>query len=235
MRILTQADYIWSETQSRYIRLREKSITRTKVALCKGATPQQSSLADSQTAFYNTMTADYSQQFANQNAILSTLSSALNPIIAAGPNQYGYSDAETNVLNAQALQGTGLEYAKASEALGATQASLGGGNTLLPSGVASQQKQQLASAAANQASSELLGIKQAGYQQGYNTYEAALGQLGGVAGMYNPTGYSGAATGAGSSAGTTMNQIAQENQAADPFNAIMGAAGGAASAYLRTL
>jgi hypothetical protein len=53
--------------------------------------------------------------------------------------------------------------------------------------------------------------------------------------MYNPTGYAGEANTSGSAANTTLNQIEQENQAANPFNAILGAAGGAASSYLGTL
>jgi hypothetical protein len=233
MKITTSVSYIWSDRQSRYILVRRVSEKWTgPVALCKGASPQQTDLANAQTAFTKQMMDDAKQTFGNSEAIYQTLVNTLNPIVAKGPNQFGFSDAQTNVLNSQAIQGTGQQYAHAKKALAENQAAAGGGNVLLPSGVNAQQNSALASSAANQASDQLLGIQNAGYQQGYNMYESALGQLGGVAAGYNPTGFAGQATGASTAAGNSWNQIAQENQAANPFNAILGAVGGAAGAYL---
>ncbi len=233
MFIATRIEFVWSDRQNRHILLKKLSEKWTgAVLLCKGASSQQTDLANQQSQFYSTMTKDYDQQFANQNAILGTLRGTLNPIISAGPNQFGFSTGETNALNSSAIQTTGQQYANAAKAANENMAAAGGGNTYLPSGVQAQQKSSLAAAGANQASSELLGVQQAGYNQGHQQYESAIGQLGSVAGMYNPTGYSGAATGAGSAAESSWNQIEQENQAANPFNAILGAAGGAASAYL---
>lgn len=233
MRISSKREFIWSDRQNRYILLKDLSIIWTgPVVLCKGASQEQTSLGNSQQAFYDQMTKDYSQQFANQNAILGTLTTTLNPIIAAGPNQYGFNKEQENVLNSQAIQGTGQEYAKAAKALNENIASAGGGDEYLPSGVAKQQQANVAVAGANQASDQLLNVKKAGYDQGYQTYESAISQLGGVAGMYNPNGVAGGANSAGSDAGSTLNQIQQANQAANPFNAILGAVGGAASAYL---
>ena len=236
MRVNLRTEFVWSDRQSRYILIKQLSEKWTgPVSLCKGASAQQNDLANQQSQFYSTMTNDYNQQFANQSAILGTLRNTLDPIISAGPNQFGFSTGETNTLNSQAVQSTGQEYAKAAKASNENMAAAGGGNSYLPSGVQAQQKSQLASAGANQASNELLGIQQAGYNQGHQQYESAIGQLAGVAGMYDPTGYASSATGAGAAAGNSWNQIEQENQAANPFNAILGAAGGAASAYLGTL
>ena len=213
MKITQRAEYVWSEKQQRHIPLRRLSINWTgPVALCKGATAQQSQLADSQQAFYNTMTQDYNQQFQSQNAILGTLSNTLNPIIAAGPNQYGFSTAETNNLNSQAVQSTGQQYNNAEKALASQQASAGGGNTLLPSGAAQAQQAGLAASAANQSSNQLLGIQQAGYQQGAQQYQSAIGQLGGVAGMYNANGVAGAANSSGGTADSQANAVQSANQ-----------------------
>lgn len=224
MRISLKREYLWSDFQQRYILTRDLSIIRTTPILwCKGASAQQSSLADAQQNFYTTLTNDYNTQFANQSAILGTLNQSLSPIIAAGPNQFGFSAAQTANLNAQAIQGTGQQYANASKALGAQQAAQGGGNAFLPTGAQAAQQGALASSAANQASNQLLGIQQAGYQQGNNMYNNAVAQLGGVAGMYNPTGYAGASTGAGAATGTTLNDITQANNSV--FNAWMGLAG----------
>jgi hypothetical protein len=232
MFISTRREFIWSDRQQKYLLVKNvSSIIRTTVALCKGASSQQSALANSQQQFYQTLTNDYNTQFANQNAILGTLSSALNPIIAAGPNQMGYNQAELNTLNSQAVQGTGNQYANAAKALGQQQAAQGGGNSYLPTGAQAAQQAGLISSAANQASNQLLGIKQAGYQQGYNQYQSAVGQLGGVAGMYNPTGYAGQASGAGNSAFNAATQVQQMNNAASPWNLVGGILGGAASAF----
>ena len=230
MRISSKREYLWSSFQDRYILLRDLSEKWTgPVAFAKGASSQQTALADSQTAFYNQMTSDYSQQFANQSAILGTLQNTLNPIIAAGPNQFGFNTAETNNLNSQAIQGTGQQYNNAQKALGAEQAAQGGGNSYLPSGAQAAQQAGVASAYANQASNQLLGIQQAGYQQGYNQYQSAIGQLGGVAAQYNPTGYASSANSAGSTANSEANAVAQANNAASPWNLVGGILGGVAS------
>lgn len=236
MRINLAVQYQWSERQDRYIVVRRKSINWTNsVDLCKGASAQQSQLADSQQSFYNTLSNDYNTQFSQQNAILGTLQNSLNPIIQAGPNQFGYNTSEVNTLNSQAIQGTGQQYANASQALKANQAAEGGGNIPLPSGVQSQQQAGLASSAANQASNQLLGIQNAGYEQGHQQYESAIGQLGGVAGMYNPNGVAGAANQGGGVANSEANTVTQLNNAASPWNLVGGILGGAASAGLDAL
>lgn len=233
MRISSRREYLWSARQNRYLLVRDvSSIIRTEVAGCKGASAAQDSLASSQTNFYNTLSSDYNTQFANQSSILGALNNSLNPIVAAGPNQYGFSGAQTAGLNAQAIQGTGQQYANASKALGAQQAAQGGGNSYLPTGAQGAQQAALASASASQASNELLGIQQVGYAQGNAQYNAAIGQLGSVASQYNPTGFAGQATGAGSAAASEQNLITQENNAASPWNLVGGILGGAASAGL---
>lgn len=233
MKIKTQIEYLWNEAEGRYILVREEAYEYVgPLALMKGATSEQNSLAASQTAFYNQMTADTNQQFAGQNAILGSLNSSFAPIIAGGPSQYGFSQGETNALNSQAIQGTAQQYNAAQKALQTQQAAAGGGNQFLPSGVNAQQSATLASAGANQSSSELLGIKQAGYQQGASQYQSAISAEEQAAGLYNPTGYSGAATSAGNAAGNELNTIQQENAAASPMAIIGGLLGGAVSAGL---
>jgi hypothetical protein len=226
MKITEFAEYIWSDRQARYILLRDKSSNWTgKVSLLKGASQQQEDLAASQAAFYNTMTADYNTTFASNQAILGNLTSALTPIMNAGPNQMGFNTAELNNLNSQALQGTGQSYANASQALREQQSATGGGNMYLPSGVQSQQEAGLASAAANQESNQLLGIQQAGYQQGYSMYNNAVSGLGGVANGYNPTNYSNSANSAAQGADTEANAVQAANQ--EGMNNLMGLATGA--------
>jgi len=202
------------------------------VSLCKGASSQQTQLANNQSQFYNQLTQDYSTQFANQSAILGSLQKSLSPILAGGPDQFGFSQAHTNNLNSSAIQNTAQGYANASQALKQNQAAAGGGNTLLPNGAQSAQQGALASAAANNQSNQLLGIQQAGYQQGLQNFNNAVGQLGGVASQYNPTAYSGQATGAGTSAFNEQTQVENLNNAASPWNLVGGILGGVAGAAL---
>jgi hypothetical protein len=229
MKITEFVEYIWSDKQSRYLLLRDKSINWTgPVCQLKGASATQDELQTSEAAFYNTMTQDYNTTFGENQAIMSTLTSQLNPIVAAGPNQQGYNTAELTNLNSQALQGTGQSYANASQALKENQAASGGGNTYLPSGVQSQQQAGLASSAANQESNQLLGIQQADYQQGFSMYNNAMSGLAGVAGMENPTSYSNSATGAAGAANNEANAVQAANQ--QGMNDLMGLATGAMGA-----
>lgn len=235
MKITTRAEHIWSECQERYILVRDVfHYLDGPVALCKGASDQQNNLASSQTAFYNTLQQDQSAQFANQQNVLSTLQNTLNPIVAAGPNQYGFNAAETNNLNSSVINNTASQYANEARNLGAQQGAAGGGNSLLPSGVQSQQQAALAASAANQTASGLTGVQQAGYQQGNNQYNNATAQLGGVAGQYGSgaQSYAGSANTAGDNAGKTLNTIYQENAAASPWNLVGGILGGVANAGL---
>ena len=229
MRIFSEIVYQWSDRQKRYILIRSKSRPFFgQLSLCKGASAQQSQIGNSQQQFTTQLMQDYGQQFGNSNAIYGTLTKALQPIITAGPNQFGYSAGQTNTLNSQAIQGTGQQYNAAKQNLAAQQAASGGGNAVLPSGVQQQQTAGLATNAANQTSNQLLGIQQAGYQQGNNQFNQAVGQLGGVAAGYNAAGFAGAANTAGSNAANTANQITQENNAASPWGLIGGILGGAA-------
>jgi hypothetical protein len=92
-----------------------------------------------------------------------------------------------------------------------------------PTGAQEQQQAELASSAANSEAQQKQQITQANYQQGYNEFSQAAQGLTSTAGLLNPTGYSGAATGAGNAAADTANQIASENNSW--VNAALGAAG----------
>lgn len=237
MRIHTRLEYGWNEALSCYVLLREAGYnTDGAVALLKGggASDAQNNLADQQSAFYKTMTQDYATQFAKQGSILTSLTNSLTPIINAGPNQTGFSDAETNNLNSQAIEGTARAYNNAQKAAQGAQAGQGGGNVPLPSGVAATQRQQLAAAGANQESGELLGIQDANYKQGYNTFENAVGQLNNVGNSYNPAALAQSANTAGSAADEEVNTIQKENAAASGGlgSTLGGILGGAAGTFL---
>jgi hypothetical protein len=145
---------------------------------------------------------------------------AYSPIFAAGPNQEGFSPGEVNNLNTQAGEGTATSFNQADKALRETQAATG---VATPTGPQEQQQEELASSAANSEAQQKQQITQANYAQGYQQWQQAASGLTNTAGLLNPTGYSGAATGAGEATGNTANQIASENNSW--VNAALGAAG----------
>lgn len=213
----------WTERIERYI-----SEGRTVSGSC-GASSQQHQIADSQQRFYDQLTQEYGTVFAENQSILKALTASFKPILEAGPNQKGFSEEELQNLESQATTGTGRNYAKAGAALGAIQGAEGGGTAYIPSGAKHQQQEQLAESAAANESGIQSNILAADYETGRQNYFRAAGALGGVAGELNPVGYSNSATGAGSAAANTANQIAQADSSW--MNLVAGGLGAAATAY----
>jgi hypothetical protein len=196
-----------------------------------GPSAAQEQLQSSQAQFYDQLRQQDSTQYGEDQAILTQMQSVYAPILAAGPDQFGFTQAESNDLNTQATEGVATNYANAGKALREEQASEGGGNSYLPSGVNEQEKEQLAESASGQQSTEQQQIRQAGYQQGYNKFVQASSALQGTAALLNPNGAANAANAAGSAEGTTAAQIAAENESwMAPLAGAVGAVGGAATA-----
>ncbi len=236
MKIYTRLDYQWDGKQ--YVLVHEEGFDcpfSGQVALCKGASSSENAINQQQQQFQSTLQTDYGQQFANQSNILSSLNNSLTPTVAAGPNQFGYSTAQTNALNSTAIQGAANANKQAQQQVQNQQAIAGGGNQYLPSGVNAQVNASVASNSANNLSNNLLNIQNAGYQQGNQNYNNAVAGMGGVAQQYNPTGFAGQTTGAGSAALSGASTINQQNTAASPWGAIGGLLGGAAGSFLGPL
>jgi hypothetical protein len=195
--------------------------------MCGETSAQDANYAE-QASFATQMQAENTTVFGQQQSILSNLNAGFSKIIAAGPSQQGYSADELNTLNTSVDENVGANMTKASQALGNGQAAQGGGDTFIPSGVAEQQKEELAATGASTDSTLKSQVLQSGYAQGNADYNNAISGEEGVASDLNPVGYSGATTGALSSAGNEANQIAAS--ANSPFTAVMGALGGVAGA-----
>jgi len=195
-----------------------------------GATQQQKDITDEQQAFYKQLTDQYATVFGQNQAITGALTSAFTPILNAGPSQTGFSAAERQSLETQNAENVGTDYAQAQKATAQILASRGGGNTFLPSSVDQNLLAQNTVAAASQRAAGQNQIAQADYTQGYQNWQTAANVLGSTAGLLNPTGYAGVATGAGSAASTSATQVAQSAFA--PWGAAfgaLGAVGGAAA------
>lgn len=169
-------------------------------------------------------------QYADQSAIYAKVSSVLDPILKAGPNQKGFSAGEENDLNAQAVGGTARNYAGAAKAVGEQTAAEGGGNVPITSGAATQLKEEVAESAAQSESNEETQIQEQNYATGRSNFEnAEQGEMEIAAGE-NPLGYAGAVTNSEEAAGSEANAIAQENNSW--YSAALGAAGSIGSAVI---
>lgn len=194
-----------------------------------GPTDAESTMQQNQIDFYNRLSAQDTAVFGEDQNILNQLQSVYQPILARGPSQYGYSPDQENVLKSTAAQQVASNYQQASRALTEKQAALGGGDTYLPSGVNVQQQAQLASAAAQQRANMNLGIKQAGYQQGYQNFQDATRAMTSASSLLNPTGYAGVSNTASANAADTATKLAaQQTSWMAPVLGAVGAVGAGA-------
>lgn len=222
--------YQWCGSVEKYILIEDVSYPfNGQVSLCKGAGAQLSSIGKSQQDFMNTLQQDYGTTFAGQQGILKNLTNSLTSTLQAGPGQYGFSQPETAALNTLATTGNAAQYQNAKQAAGAAAAAAGGGNVVLPSSAAAQTQAQIASQAAQNQSNQLLGIKEAGYQQGNQNYNTALSGLNSAASLENPNGVASTANQAGRWAAGTATTVQNLNNAASPWAIAGGVLGGIGS------
>jgi hypothetical protein len=199
------------------------------IALLCGAPGGQQQLANAQTAYYTTLTQQAQAEYADAKGVFDELTSEYTPIFNAGPNQYGFSQAETNALNTEAATGTQQDYNMVNQAVKENLAAQGGNSPMMPSGVAEKAARATATAGASQLAQEQGQIVQSGYQQGYNEWLAAASGLGQAENVFSTANGAGSvANQGGEAAGQTWSAIAAENES--PFNAVMGALGGVGSA-----
>ena len=115
------------------------------------------------------------------------MSSVLDPILKAGPNQEGFSTAEENTLNSQAVEGTAENYAGAAKAVNEEMAGEGGGNAPITTGGQTQLKEEVAQSAANTESGQETQIQEQNYQTGRENFlNAEQGEMAIAAGENPP-------------------------------------------------
>lgn len=235
MRITTRAEYRWNDTEGRFVCVYEEGYdlpAGSPVALCKGPSASQTSIANNQQSFANTLTQDYGTTFANQASTLKNLTNSLTSTVNGGPGQYGFSAQEDKGLRTQSDTGTAGAYQAAKQATGEGIAAAGGGNAVIPQGVTSQLNAENANAAAQTQSNQQLGITNAGYQQGNQNYNNAVSGLSTVSQIENPNATAGQATSASGAAYGSAQQNQQMKDAANPWNIGAGILGGAADAAI---
>lgn len=186
----------------------------TTLGMKCGPSSQEQGLAASQNSFSSLLSSDFQQQFASQNSVLNNINAAMNPIVAAGPNQQGFSSAELADLNTKAINNSGAANRNAAQAASSQLAGRGGGGSSgLESGVDKQIRGSIASQQAGNLANTENNIDTQNYETGrQNFFNAAAGQRA-LAGLYNPSSYAGDANQAESSAFGQADKISdEENQ-----------------------
>lgn len=192
-----------------------------------GASTEQKQIEQKQSGLLDQMMNQSQEVFGDSSAIFKDLQSAFSPIVAAGPNQKGFSLPEESALKSGAITNTGQAYRNASQAVREANAAVGGGNEYLPGGAEIARNIEVANEGAARTADALNTIDVQNYETGRENYFQAAKGLAGAPDVFNPATKAGnAATGAGSAAAETANQIAQENNSW--VSAVTGALGGIA-------
>lgn len=198
------------------------------VDLACGGSPAQTQLGNMQTQQFQAMNSDMEQMFGTNSSIMNTIKGTLTPIVNAGPNQPGWSAAQTAATNTQIMDQNAGALAQESTALNDEMAAKGGGNVYTPAGAQADLNAALANESETNVSNQKLQATEENYEQGNKNYFAAEQALSGAPGeLENPiANLSNATTGAGEAANTTLNDVAQENNAwMGMVSAGLGAAG----------
>lgn len=181
------------------------------IELACGPSSGQKAAATASTNLANQMTSQAGTIFGADNSIFNNMLQSYQSIVSAGPSQQGFSQAELNSLNSQAITNNANQFRNVAGATKAGEAGFGGGNTVSTSGAATGANLGVAQAAAANTANQLNQITQADYAQGNENYfKAAAGEQG-LSNTFNSATSAGqAAVGANAQASQEQNQLAAQ-------------------------
>jgi hypothetical protein len=176
-----------------------------------GASSGETSAANEQSQLAQSLNSAFQTTFGENQEILGGLTSALTPIVAAGPGQQGFTPSELSSLDTSAMDTTAAAYKNAATAAAERGASANG--VALPSGAQEQVQAGIGETAAQQESSELANINEENYSTGRQNFFNAENALGGVASEESPTSYASEAENATSGEFGEQQQLQKQNSA----------------------
>lgn len=179
-----------------------------------GPSSEEKSIQASTQNFGSQMQQNYGTLFSQQQDVLKSINRSLNPTVAAGPSQRGFSSAEKSALQTAAINNAGAANTAAQQAARTYGAGEGsGGGSGITSGITKQIEGAIASQSAGQEDAQLNQIEQADWNQGNQNYWRAQGAMSGLASLENPNATAGTALGADQAAFQQASQINTENNA----------------------
>lgn len=134
---------------------------------------------------YGTAITQAKQEFGDASEVFNDLVKSTAPIVAAGPDQTGFSAQAESAINANTIDTTASQYKNAATAVKGDIAAQGGGNIALPSGANIATEEALAAAGAQQTASGLRSNLQADYAAGNQNWEFATGALSKAPGVFS--------------------------------------------------
>ena len=180
------------------------------------------------------MTQNYDTDFGQFEGATKSLMSQLNPIVSAGPDQYGYDPAEDASLRSTAISSDAAAASSAEAAANEQITASNGGAALTPTGAQEELKQQTDVNAAQKEASDLQSVTQSGYKQGTQNYDTALSAEENTLGLMNPNTFASSATSGGGAATGAVNAATNAAEASDSWMGMVGGAlGGVAGALTK--
>ena len=200
--------------------------------MCGGPSGTQAKLQSEEADFYAQQMDAYNKAYSKYSDLTDAIQKQFAPILAKGPDQYGYTPTEDAALRTQATEGTASYYTAAQRALAERTGAMGGGtsNVNQTSGAAEAERARLATTAAGTEAQQNLGITTSGYDLGRQMWSNAMQGTTQLAGMWNPNQFASSTVNAGQLASSEANTIAQQQQSA--WGSVLGALGGVAGAAM---
>jgi hypothetical protein len=182
--------------------------------------------------FGSKLMTDFQTQYGNQSSLLSYLTGVLQPMIAMGGQ--GFNAQTLAAMRTGAADTTSTQYQNAAKSLQQNQALTQEAG--LPSGVAEQQKEELAASGAQANAGAQENITLANEQERENNLKFATNALFGVAHEEDPLGFAGAADSAGNTEANIENANTQQkaNSFTGSFEKGLGGSLGSAVGSLAT-
>jgi hypothetical protein len=156
-------------------------------------TPQELATMGQQSGLFTQMLNQSRDIFGASSNVFNQLMTSFAPIVAAGPNQYGFAVPQDINLRSGAISDIGTAVKNAQQASAEQAAAVGGGNVAIPSGARMAEQARINTAGGIETARELGQITQAGYNQGrQNWLSAVQGELA-APGVFNPATQAGSA------------------------------------------
>jgi hypothetical protein len=160
------------------------------------------------------MSANAQQRFAQQSTLLNNINASLSPIVAAGPEQQGFSAEELAARNTAAINNAGAANRNAQQAAGNAIAGQGaGGGSGLESGIQQAIKSGISSTEAGNLANQQNEIINQNYDVGRSNYKTALAGEQALSGDYNPEAFTQEAQNGLNTSFSEANTINTQNQA----------------------
>lgn len=195
-----------------------------------GPSAQENALQSQSMTFANILQQNYNTLFSNQLNVLNAINRSISPILAAGPNQQGFSGPQLAAYQTQAVNAAGAAATSAEQAARTYGAGQGGGGTSgLTSGITKQIQAEIGTQAAVGLGSQLNQITQADYAQGSANYWRAAGGMQALAGELSPNA---AESGAGSEIGQAFGIASKVNEQNQSVMQTIGGLVGAGASFL---